>query len=75
MSAEKIGMFLGQLLVLGTVGDHGGIAQKPLQLLVSLFYILDTLKHVNRFRLFVLADKGSAAFGAAGAWKGTVSVP
>ena len=67
-------MFLGQLLVLGAVGDHGGIAQEPLQLLVSLFDVLDTLKHVCRFRLSVMADKGGAAFVAARAQKGTVSV-
>ena len=71
---REIGVLLGQLLVLGAVGDHGGIAQEPLQLLVSLFNVLDTLKHVYRFRFFVMADEGGAAFGAARARKDTVSV-
>ena len=35
---REIGVLLGALLVLGAVGDHGRIAQEPLQLLVSLFY-------------------------------------
>jgi len=42
---RQVRVLLGELLVLGAVGDHGGIAEEPLQFPITVFDILDTLKH------------------------------
>jgi len=72
---RQIGVLLGQLLVLGAVGDHGGIAQQPLQLLVALFDVLDPLKHIASFCVTVPGDAGGAALQAACERMSAVAAP